>query len=174
MSTSHPRAELTAVAQILCCAGPFGGYWMRMGAEYRHRHGLITQCRWHNHPPWPAQTTAHILGGCETFRPWISKVWPKNTPLPTHHSEWADEPLTPVVRKWLKFTGHLTKPSARSNAAIRLAFAMMELDGLPTDEDMDLTTLRVYVWRALGPRTQDADPDLYRHFDLPPALSPEP
>ena len=174
MSTSHPRAELTAVAQILCCAGPFGGYWMRMGAEYRHRHGLITQCRWHNHPPWPAQTTAHILGGCETFRPWISKVWPKNTPLPTHHSEWADEPLTPVVRKWLKFTGHLTKPSARSNAAIRLAFAMMELDGLPTDEDMDLTTLRVYVRRALGPRTQDADPDLYRHFDSPPALSPEP
>ena len=174
MSTSHPRAELTAVAQILCCAGPFGGYWMRMGAEYWHRHGLITQCRWHNHPPWPAQTTAHILGGCETFRPWISKVWPKNTPLPTHHSEWADEPLTPVVRKWLKFTGHLTKPSARSNAAIRLAFAMMELDGLPTDEDMDLTTLRVYVRRALGPRTQDADPDLYRHFDLPLALSPEP
>ena len=40
------------------------------------------------------------------------------------------------MRKWLKFTGHLTKPSARSNAAIRLAFAMMELDGLPTDEDM--------------------------------------
>ena len=117
---------------------------------------------------------AHILGGCETFRPWISKVWPKNTPLPTHHSEWADEPLTPVVRKWLKFTGHLTKPSARSNAAIRLAFAMMELDGLPTDEDMDLTTLRVYVRRALGPRTQDADPDLYRHFDSPRALSPEP
>ena len=78
------------------------------------------------------------------------------------------------MRKWLKFTGHLTKPSARSNAAIRLAFAMMELDGLPTDEDMDLTTLRVYVRRALGPRTQDADPDLYRHFDSPPALSPEP
>ena len=51
---------------------------------------------------------------------------------------------------------------------------MMELDGLPTDEDMDLTTLCVYVRRALGPRTQDADPDLYRHFDLPPALSPEP
>ena len=45
---------------------------------------------------------------------------------------------------------------------------------LPTDEDMDLTTLRVYVRRALGPRTQDADPDLYRHFDSPPALSPEP
>ena len=174
MSTSHPCAELTAVAQILCCAGPFGGYWMRMGAEYRHRHGLITQCRWHNHPPWPAQTTAHILGGCETFRPWISKVWPKNTPLPTHHSEWADEPLTPVVRKWLKFTGHLTKPSARSNAAIRLAFAMMELDGLPINEDMDLTSLHVYVRGALGPRTQDTDLDLYRHFDSPPALSPEP
>ena len=45
---------------------------------------------------------------------------------------------------------------------------------IPTDEDMDLTTLRVYVRRALGPRTQDADPDLYRHFDSPPALSPEP
>ena len=27
---------------------------------------------------------------------------------------------------------------------------------------------------ALGPRTQDADPDLYRHFDSPPALSSEP
>ena len=117
---------------------------------------------------------AHILGGCETFRLWISKVWPKNTPLPTHHSEWADEPLTPVVCKWLKFTGHLTKPSACSNATIRLAFAMMELDGLPTDKDMDLTTLRVYVQHALGPRTQDTDPDLYRHFDSPPALSPEP
>ena len=78
------------------------------------------------------------------------------------------------MRKWLKFTGHLTKPSARSNAAIRLAFAMMELDGLPTDEDMDLTTLCVYVQRALGPRTEDADPDLYRHFDSPPTLSPEP
>ena len=51
---------------------------------------------------------------------------------------------------------------------------MMELDGLPTDEDMDLTTLCVYVRRALGPRAQDADPDLYRHFDLPPALSTEP
>ena len=49
MLTSHPCAELTAVAQILCCAGPFGGYWMRMGTEYRHRHGLITQCQWHNH-----------------------------------------------------------------------------------------------------------------------------
>ena len=39
---------------------------------------------------------------------------------------------------------------------------------------MDLTTLRVYVRRALGPKTQDADPDLYRPFDSPPALSPEP
>lgn len=47
--------------------------------------------------------------------------------------------------------------------------ATMELDGLPTDQDMDLTTLRGYVRRALGPRTQDSDPDLLDSFDeLPP------
>ena len=62
----------------------------------------------------------------------------------------------------------------RSSAAIRLAFAMMELDELPINEDMDLTTLRVYVQHVLGPRTQDTVPDLYRHFDSPPALSLEP
>ena len=174
MSTSHPRSELSAVAQVLCAAGPYGGYWLRMSADYRHRHGLISHCRWHNHPPWPAQTTAHILGGCETFQPWIQQVWPKTAPQPAHHSEWADRTRLPVLRKWLKATGHLTRPSARSTAAIKLAFATMELDGHPTDEDMDLATLRVYVRRALGPRTQDADPDLYEPLASLPSFPPEP
>ena len=100
-------------------------------------------------------------------------VWPKSAPYPAHHTEWADEPLIPVVRRWLKITGHLTRPSARSNAAIRLAFATMELEGIPTDQDMDLTTLHVYVRRALGPRTQDADPDLYEHLGPLPTFPPE-
>ena len=169
MSTSHPRHELSAMAQVLCGAGPFGGYWLRMSAEYRHLHGLISHCRWHNHPPWPSQSVAHILGGCSTFCPWIARIWPPAAPLPVHHSQWADEPLLPVLRKWLKITGHLTRPSARSSAAIHLAFAAMELDGLPTDQDMDLTTLRVYVRTALGPRSQDLDQDLFEHFgQLPP------
>lgn len=161
MSDGHPRSDVTAVAQVLCCAGPFGAYWMRMSAEYRHRHGLITYCRWHNHPPWPAQTAAHILGGCKTFRPWIVKVWPDKSPLPAHHTEWTDNNMISSILRWLKFTGHLTRPSERTSAAICLAFPKMELDGLPTDQDMDLTTLRVYVRRALGPRTQDTDPDLF-------------
>ena len=55
------------------------------------------------------------------------------------------------------------------SAAIRLAFAAMELDSLPTDQDMDLSTLRVYVRTALGPRSQDSDQDLFEHFgQLPP------
>lgn len=142
---------------------------MCISADYRQRYGLISYCWWHNHPPWPAQTTTHILGGCETFRPWIAKVCPDDAPLPAHRSEWADEALVPVMCRWLKITGHLTHPSARSNAAIRLAMATMELDGLPTDQDMDLTTLRRYVQCALGPRTQDSDPDLLDSFDkLPP------
>ena len=45
----------------------------------------------------------------------------------------------------------------------------MELDGLPTDQDMDLSTLHVYVRTALGPRSPDSDQDLFEHFgQLPP------
>ena len=107
MSTSHPRHELSAMAQVLCGAGPFGGYWLCMSAEYRHLHGLISHCRWHNHPPWPSQSVAHILGGCSTFRPWIVRIWPTAAPLPVHHSQWADEPLLPVLRKWsISSTNH--------------------------------------------------------------------
>ena len=51
---------------------------------------------------------------------------------------------------------------------------IMELDGLPTDKDMNLTTLCVYVQHALGPRAQDPDADLYGHLDSPHSLSPEP
>ena len=85
----------------------------------------------------------------------------------------AEETLLPVVRKWLKITGHLSRPSARSSAAIRLAFAAMEQDGLPTTQDLNLMDLRVYVRRALGPRTLDSDPDLYGHPGSPPPLPPD-
>ena len=166
MSTSHPRQQLAAVAQVLCCAGPYGAYWMKMSAEYRRREGLITHCRWHNHPPWPAQTTAHILGGCETFRPWIRKVWPDDAPLPAHHTEWAKESLLPTLRRWLKITGHLERPTPRSNGAIRLAFASMELADHPLDDALDLDTLREYVRRALGPRTLETSDTAF--IDPPP------
>ena len=51
---------------------------------------------------------------------------------------------------------------------------MMELYGLPTDKDLELTTLHVYVQHVLGPRTQDVNLDLYGHLDSPRSLSPEP
>lgn len=73
---------------------------------------------------------------------------------------WRDN-YRPNFHNFSWYGSHLTRPSERTSAAIRLAFAMMELDDLPTDQDMDLTTLRVYVRQALGPRTQDADPDLF-------------
>ncbi|KAI5116493.1 hypothetical protein M0805_008263 [Coniferiporia weirii] len=78
----HPRRELSAVAQVLCCASPYGGYWLSFNSAYRHVHGLIPYCRWHNHPPWPVQSTAHILGGCDAFQAWIPRVWPANRPPP--------------------------------------------------------------------------------------------
>lgn len=177
MSTSHSRKQLAAVAQVLCCAGPFGGYWMKMSAAYRNREGLITHCRWHNHPPWPAQTVSHILGGCSTFRPWLRQVWPDDLPLPAHHSEWAKENLLPVIRRWLKITGHLDRPTPRTSGAIRLAFAGMELDGHPTDNDLDLNTLREYVRRALGPWTLETDTaflDFRSVSNQPPEPTPPP
>ncbi|KAI5114799.1 hypothetical protein M0805_009190 [Coniferiporia weirii] len=73
----HPHRELSAVAQVLCHAGPFGGYWLSFDSAYWHTHGLISYCRWHNHPPWLTQSTAHILGGCELFAHWIPHVWPR-------------------------------------------------------------------------------------------------
>ncbi|KAI5115748.1 hypothetical protein M0805_002084 [Coniferiporia weirii] len=78
----HPRHELSAVAQVLCCAGPFGGYWLSFDSAYQHTHGLISYCRWHNHPPWPTQSTAHILSGCKSFAHWIPRIWPRRRPPP--------------------------------------------------------------------------------------------
>ncbi|KAI5114827.1 hypothetical protein M0805_003116 [Coniferiporia weirii] len=157
----HPHRELSAVAQVLCHASPYGGYWLSFDSVYWHVHGLIPYCRWHNHPPWPVQLTAHILGGCDTFQSWIPRVWPANRPPPAHHSEWADKSLLPVLRRWLCMTRHLNCISDRTVGSIRLAFATMDLDGLPTSrEDFDLNVLWDYVRRYLGPRTQDTDPAL--------------
>ncbi|KAI5116593.1 hypothetical protein M0805_002345 [Coniferiporia weirii] len=157
----HPCRELTAVAQVLCHAGPYRGYWLSFDSVYRHVHGLIPYCRWHNHPPWPTQSTAHILGGCNAFQVWIPRVWPANRPPPAHHSEWADETLLPVLQRWLRMTGHLNRISDHTAGSIWLAFAAMDLDGLPTSgKGFDLNTLRDYVRRYLGPRTQDTDPAL--------------
>ncbi|KAI5115529.1 hypothetical protein M0805_008095 [Coniferiporia weirii] len=157
----HPHRELSTVAQVLCRAGPYGGYWLSFDSVYQHIHGLIPYCRWHNHPPWPVQSTAHILGGCDAFQAWIPRVWPANCPPPAHHSEWADEALLPVLRRWLRMTGHLNHISDHTVGSIWLAFAAMDLDGLPTSgADFDLNILWEYVHRYLGPRTQDADPAL--------------
>ncbi|KAI5115075.1 hypothetical protein M0805_008135 [Coniferiporia weirii] len=30
----HPHHELSAVAQVLCCAGPYGGYWLSFDSAY--------------------------------------------------------------------------------------------------------------------------------------------
>ncbi|KAI5115069.1 hypothetical protein M0805_008429 [Coniferiporia weirii] len=121
----HPCHELSAVAQVLCCAGPYGGYWLSFDSVYRHVHGLIPYCRWHNHPPWPVQSTTHIL---------------------THHSEWADKALLPILRRWLRVMGHLNHISDRTVGSIQLAFTAMDLDGLPTSgEDFNLNVLRDYV-----------------------------
>ncbi|KAI5115032.1 hypothetical protein M0805_008808, partial [Coniferiporia weirii] len=119
----HPHCELSTVAQVLCCAGPYGGYWLSFDSVYRCVHGLIPYCRWHNHPPWPVQSTAHILGSCDAYQAWIPQVWPTNRPPPAHHSEWADETLLPVLRCWLRTTGHLNRISDRTMGSIRLAFA---------------------------------------------------
>ncbi|KAI5115356.1 hypothetical protein M0805_003233 [Coniferiporia weirii] len=157
----HPRHELSAVAQVLCCASPYRGYWLSFDSVYRHVHGLIPYCRWHNHPQWPVQSTAQILGGCDAFQAWIPQVWPANRPPPTHHSEWADKSLLPILRHWLCTTGHLNRISDCTAGSIRLAFAAMDLDSLPTSGvDFDLNVLRDYVCQYLGPRTQDTDPAL--------------
>ncbi|KAI5116034.1 hypothetical protein M0805_003721 [Coniferiporia weirii] len=139
----HPHCELSAVAQVLCRAGPFGGYWLSFDSAYRHTHGLISYCRWHNHPPWPTQSTAHILGGCKSFVHWITRVWPRCQPPPVHHSEWVDEDLILVLRRWLHLTGHLNRISDRTAGAIRLAFAAMALDGHPTTDGLDMNILLV-------------------------------
>ncbi|KAI5115629.1 hypothetical protein M0805_008051 [Coniferiporia weirii] len=139
----HPRCELSAVAQVLCRAGPYGGYWLSFDSVYWWVHGLIPYCRWHNHPPWPVQSTAHILGGCDAFQAWIPRVWPANRPPPAHHSEWADETLLPILRRWLCMTGHLNRISDHTTGSIRLAFTAMDLDSLLTSgEDFDLNVLR--------------------------------
>ncbi|KAI5115154.1 hypothetical protein M0805_005618, partial [Coniferiporia weirii] len=78
-----------------------------------------------------------------------------------HHSEWADEALLLVLRRWLHMTGHLNHISDHTVGSIRLAFATMDLDSLPTSSmDFDLNVLWDYVCRYLGPRTQDTDPAL--------------
>ncbi|KAI5117175.1 hypothetical protein M0805_005600 [Coniferiporia weirii] len=157
----HPRHELSTVAQVLCRTSPYGDYWLSFDSVYRCMHGLIPYCRWHNHPPWPVQSTAHILGSCDTFQVWIPRVWLATRPPPAHHSEWADESLLPVLQRWLRMTGHLNCISDCTAGSIRLAFATMDLDSLPTSgEDFDLNVLRDYVCQYLGPRTQDADPAL--------------
>ncbi|KAI5115577.1 hypothetical protein M0805_002621 [Coniferiporia weirii] len=116
---------------------------------------------WHNHPPWPVQLFAHILGGCDAFQAWIPRVWPANRPPPAHHTEWADENLLPILQHWLHATGHLHRISDHTVGSIQLAFAAMDLDGLPTSSvDFDLNVLRDYMHRYLGPRTQDMDPAL--------------
>ncbi|KAI5115681.1 hypothetical protein M0805_005481 [Coniferiporia weirii] len=89
----------------------------------------------------------------------------------SHHSEWADEALLPVLQHWLHVTGHLNCISDRTTGSIRLAFAAMDLDGLPTSGmDFDLNVLRDYVRRYLGPRTQDTDPDLLELVGNTPPL----
>ncbi|KAI5115746.1 hypothetical protein M0805_003760 [Coniferiporia weirii] len=153
----HPRHELSAVAQVLCCAGPYRGYWLSFDSAYRHTHGLISYCRWHNHPPWPTQSTAHILGGCKSFAQWIPRIWPRRRPPPVHHSEWVDEDLILVLRHWVRLTGHLHCILDHTVGAIHLAFAAMALDGHPTTNSLDMNTLRAYVHQYLGPRTQDTD-----------------
>ncbi|KAI5115735.1 hypothetical protein M0805_005325 [Coniferiporia weirii] len=40
----HPHCELSTVAQVLCRAGPYGGYWLSFDSAYRHMHGLISYC----------------------------------------------------------------------------------------------------------------------------------
>ncbi|KAI5117261.1 hypothetical protein M0805_009929 [Coniferiporia weirii] len=154
---NHPCHKLSAVAQVLCCAGPYRGYWLSFDSAYRHLHGLISYCRWHNHPPWPTQSTVHILGGCKSFVHWIPHVWPRRRPPPIHHSEWVDEDLILVLRCWLHLTGHLNHILDCTAGAICLAFAAMALDGLPTTDGLDMGTLRDYVRRYLGPWTQDTD-----------------
>ncbi|KAI5116159.1 hypothetical protein M0805_001063 [Coniferiporia weirii] len=155
----HPRHELSAVAQVLCHTGPYRGYWLSFDSVYRHVHGLIPYCQWHNHPPWPVQLSAHILGSCNAFQVWIPRVWPANhPPPPAHYSEWADKTLLPVLQRWLRAMGHLNCLSDHTVGSIWLAFATMDLDGLPTSgADFNLNVLRDYVHRYLGPRTQDVD-----------------
>ncbi|KAI5117260.1 hypothetical protein M0805_009928 [Coniferiporia weirii] len=139
----HPHHELSTIAQVLCHAGPYGGYWLSFNSAYRHVHGLIPYCRWHNHPPWPVQSTAHILGSCDAFQVWIPQVWPANHPPP-----------------WPTTARHLNCISDHTVGSIRLAITTMDLDGLPTSGvDFDLNVLRDYVCRYLGPRTQDMDLD---------------
>ncbi|KAI5115331.1 hypothetical protein M0805_004835 [Coniferiporia weirii] len=141
----HPCRKLSTVAQVLCHAGPYGGYWLSFDSAYQHTHGLISYCRWHNHPLWLTQSTAHILGGCESFAPWIPCVWPKQRPPPVHHCEWADKDLLPVLQRWLRLMGHLNHISDCTAGAIRLVFAAMALDSLPTTDRLDMGTLRDYM-----------------------------
>ncbi|KAI5116944.1 hypothetical protein M0805_007962 [Coniferiporia weirii] len=165
----HPHHELSAVAQVLCCASPYGGYWLSFNSAYQHMHSLISYCRWHNHPPWPMQSTAHILGGCELFASWIPCVWPTQRPPPVHHSKWADKDLIPALRHWLCLTGHLNHISDHTAGAICLAFAAMALDGHPTTDGLDMGTLQEYMRRYLGPRTLDTDPALLElSSNIPP------
>ena len=140
-------------------------------ARYLSAVEVVARARSCIHSAW--ETVAHILGGCTTFRPWIRKVWPDDIPMPTHHSQWAVENRLPVLRRWLKITGHLDRPTQRTSGAIRLAFAGMELDGHSTSNDMDLNTLREYVRRALGPRTLETD-TAFLDFSPVSALPPEP
>lgn len=152
------RSALATTAQVLCNAGPFGGYFVNMSAEYRRSQAILLHCRWHNGPPWPLQDVEHILGGCTFQAHTIRPIWPKDVPLPTHHREWTSELVLPTLAKWLFVTKPIRTTSTRIQAAVRLALERMELDGLDTGEDIDIGALRHYTTRELDPRGTMLDP----------------
>ncbi|KAL5523422.1 hypothetical protein ACEPAG_7595 [Sanghuangporus baumii] len=102
----------------------------------------MIHCRWHNHPPWPVQTVAHILGGCKVLAETVHDSWPDDTPLPT-------------LADWLDRTKPFFLMRAESHEAIAVAFARMVDEGLDTrDDHIDLEVLHTYTLEELDPAAE--------------------
>ncbi|KAL5527967.1 hypothetical protein ACEPAG_6768 [Sanghuangporus baumii] len=149
------RSKITRIAQLLCNAGPFGGYFKRFPSAYCHRQGITIHCRWHNHPPWPVQTVAHILGGCEVLAETVCDSWPDDTPLPTHYTEWGQDRNLATLADWLDRTKPFFLMRAESHEAIAAVFARMVDEGLDTrDNHIDLEVLHTYALEELDPAAE--------------------
>ncbi|KAI5116488.1 hypothetical protein M0805_002609 [Coniferiporia weirii] len=122
-----------------------------------------------DHPHRELSAVAQSTGTCMALSPTAGGIT-------TPHGQSSRPPTysaaATLSRRGFHESGQLIAPPAHHSktphhisdhtmGSIQLAFAAMDLDGLPTSgADFDLNILWDYVHRYLGPRTQDADPAL--------------